>query len=314
MGLSARVPELGALETLLAVARHGSLNAVGREIGVSQQAVSARISAMEAQTGVRLVERTKRGSALTPAGVVVAEWAAHVINAAGELDAGLATLRRDRRARLRISASLTVAEQLLPGWLVSLRAAARGRGEQPAEITLTATNSERVIDDVRAGVTDLGFIEGPQAPRGMRSRVIAHDDLVVIAPPDHPWTRRRRPVTAAELCAASLVTREEGSGTRDFLTSALQQVLGVDAQQAPSALALSTTSAVRAAVQAGAGPAALSRLAVADDLAAGRLVQVPVADLPLTRALRAVWIGPAMGAPGPVRDLLAHIRSRGGPA
>lgn len=304
------MPELGALEVLLAVARHGSFNAASTELGISQQAVSARIASMEAQTGVPLVTRTRRGSSLTPAGTVVAEWAARLLDVAGEVDAGLATLRADRRARLRISASLTVADQLLPGWLVSLRAAARHRGEEPPEIFLNATNSEHVVDDVRDDRADLGFVEGPHLPRGLRSRVVAHDELVLVVPPDHPWARRRTPVRPAELAATALVTREEGSGTRTFLSVALQRVLGAETEQAPPALALSTVSAVRAAVRAGAGAAVLSRLAVSDDVAAGRLRIVPVAELDLARTLRAVWTGPDRGAPGPARDLLSHITTR----
>ena len=74
MGLSAHVPDLAALEMLLAVARTGSLNSAAREAGVTQQAVSARIRAIEAQTGVALVHRTPRGSSLTADGAVIAEW------------------------------------------------------------------------------------------------------------------------------------------------------------------------------------------------------------------------------------------------
>jgi DNA-binding transcriptional LysR family regulator len=63
-----------------------------------------------------------------------------------------------------VSASLTVAEQLLPGWLVSLQAAAWCRGETPIEVVLTATNSNHVLDQVRAGDADLGFVEEPYTP------------------------------------------------------------------------------------------------------------------------------------------------------
>src|SRR5262249_4699078 len=76
MALSQHVPDLAALEVLLGVARTGSLNSAARQAGVSQQAVSARIAAMEAQTGVALVHRTPRGSSLTAEGTVIAEWAA----------------------------------------------------------------------------------------------------------------------------------------------------------------------------------------------------------------------------------------------
>ena len=84
MGLSAHVPDLAALEVLLGVARTGSLNSAAGQIGVSQQAVSARIRAMEAQTGVALVRRSPRGSSLTAEGAVIAEWAARLLDVAGE--------------------------------------------------------------------------------------------------------------------------------------------------------------------------------------------------------------------------------------
>ncbi len=313
MPLSARVPDLAALEVLLAVARTGSLNAAARQVGITQQAVSARVKSAEAQAGVALVMRTPRGSTLTPEGVVVAEWAARLLAVARELDAGLAAFRRDQRTRLRVSASLTIAEQLLPGWLVTLQARARQRGEPPAEVVLTAANSDTVVQQVRSGAADLGFVEGPTSPKGLRNRVIGHDELVVVVRPDHPWVQRRQPLSPAELAGARLVSREEGSGTRNALTAALSASLGHPVTM-PVALALSSTAAVRAAVLAGAGPAVLSELAVAEDLASHRLARVPVADVNLRRSLRAIWPGGPLPPMGAARDLLAHVTALHGGA
>lgn len=307
MRLSPRMPDLAALQVFLAVAHTGSLNAAAQQVGVSQQAVSARIASMEAQTGVQLVSRSPKGSTLTPAGVSVAEWADRLLASAAELDAGLAALRQDQQTRLRVSASLTIAEQLLPRWLVSLQAAGRSRGQHAAEFILTATNSDHVIDQIRREEADLGFIEGPKVPRDLRSKVIGHDHLVLVTRPDHPWVKRRRPIDAAELNATPLITREEGSGTRDALTAALRHALGPTSRQAAPIMALSTTSAVRAAVLAGAGPAVLSELALTDDLASGRLAAIRLADLDLRRTLRTIWAGPRTPPAGAARDLLSHI-------
>jgi molybdate transport repressor ModE-like protein len=309
MALSARVPDLAALEVLLSVARTGSLGRAAQEAGVSQQAVSARIRAMEAQTGVTLVQRTARGSSLTAEGAVIAQWAARVVDVAGELDAEIAALRQDLRSRLRLCASLTIADRLLPAWLVSFRAAARDRGGQDVEITLTAANAEGVITHVTDGAADLGFIASRSAPRLLRSRVIGHDRLVVIVPPGHPWGRRRRPVSAAELAATPLVSREGGSGTGQTLTAALTAAIGADVLQAPAALSVSTTAAARAAVLAGAAPTVITELAVADDLAVGRLTTIEIPELDLKRALRAIWNGSASPPAGPARDLVTHILS-----
>ena len=309
MGLSARVPDLAALEVLLSVARTGSLGRAAQESGVSQQAVSARIRAMEAQTGVTLVQRTARGSSLTAEGAVIAQWAARVLDVASELDAEIAAQRQDRRSRLRLCASLTIAERLLPVWLVSYRAAAKDRGSQDVEITLTASNADGVITHVTDGTADLGFIASASAPRSLRSRVIGHDRLVVVVPPGHPWARRHRPVSAAELAATPLVGREGGSGAGQTLTAALTAAIGADVLQAPAALSVSTTAAARTAALAGAAPAVITELAVADDLAAGRLTSIEIPGLDLKRTLRAVWNGSANPPAGPARDLVAHILS-----
>jgi DNA-binding transcriptional LysR family regulator len=63
---------------------------------------------------------------------------------------------------------------------------------------LTAANTEAAIDHVTAGAADTGFIEGPRQPTSVRSRVIGHDQLVVVTAPGHPWARRRGGISAAE--------------------------------------------------------------------------------------------------------------------
>lgn len=308
--LSTHMPHLGAFEVFLAIARTGSLGAAGREFGLTQQAVSARLASLEAQTGVTLVVRTPRGSQLTPAGIVVAEWADRLLDVARYVDAGLATLRTEKRKRVKVAASLTVAEQLMPRWLVSLQVSASRFGATTPEVIMTATNSDQAIAAVRDRAADLGFIETPYAPTGLRSRVVGRDELVVVVPAGHKWARRQRSLTAAKLSKTPLVSREAGSGTRDSLAAALSRALGDTNPQAPPILELSSAAAVRAAVVAGAGPAVMSRLAVADDLAIGRMHAVAVPELDLRRQLRAIWVGGRLPPAGAVRDLLSHITSR----
>ena len=309
MALSARMPELSAFEVLLAIARTGSLSAAGREVGLTQQAVSSRLTSIEAQAGVQLVARTTRGSQLTEAGVVVAEWADQLLSVAQNVDAGLASLRSESRNRVKVVASLTIAEQLMPRWLVSLQTAGNRHGVAAPQVIFTAINSDHAISAVLNGEADLGFVECPRLPRRLRSRVGGPDQLVVVVPPEHKWARRSTPVTALELSRTPLVMRESGSGTRDSLGAALRQVLGGGAEQAPPVLELNSATAVRAAVLAGAGPAVMSTLAVQDDLRVGRLRTIAIPDLDLRRDLRAIWVGGRIPPAGAVRDLLSHISS-----
>jgi DNA-binding transcriptional LysR family regulator len=232
-----------------------------------------------------------------------------VLEAADQLDAGIAALRAGRRGHLSIAASLTIAEHLLPAWLVALRARQAQLGQVPTDVTMTATNSERVATLVAAGDVDLGFVEGPDAPEDLQHRLVGTDTLVVVVGPGHAWAQRSgRRVTAATLAATPLVVREPGSGTRTVLDRALEGL-----ETAAPALELSSTAAVRSAVAAGAGPAALGAHAIRDDLATGRLVRINVGGLDLTRRLHAVWRGGASPPEGPARDLVtwaaAHAQS-----
>jgi DNA-binding transcriptional LysR family regulator len=310
MPLSNRMPELTSFELFLAIAETGSLGRAAHRFGMTQQAVSKRLASMEAQIGVTLAVRTRQGSQLTPAGLIVAEWAARLLELAHEIDAGMDSLRKEGRERVKVMASQTIAEHLMPHWLLSLQNAARMRGVKVPQVILTATNSEHTIASVRDGTTDLGFVENPGPPTGLGSCVVGHDELVVVVPPGHKWTRHARVVTPRELAQTPLVTREPHSGIRDSLTVALRRVLGDDMQQAPPVLELTSAAAMRAAVLAGAGPAAMSRLAVADDLAVGRLRAITINEVDLRRTFRAIWVGGRTPPAGAVRDLVSHITSR----
>lgn len=299
--LSHRVPDLGALELLLAVARLGSLGRAARGLGITQPAASGRVRAMERLLGVALVERSPRGSRLTDAGVLVTDWARKVVEAAEALDAGAQALRGRRDSRLRVAASMTIAEYLLPGWLIALRTERPGTA-----VSLSTGNSAAVAERLLAGRADLGFVEGLDVPAGLDGAVVGRDRLVVVTAPGHPWARRRAPLDPAELAATPLILRERGSGTRQVLDAALATHGGL----AEPLLELASTTAAKAAAVSGAGPSVLSELAIGEELAARRLVEIPVRDLSLSRALRAVW--PTGQRPtGPARELLGLTRSRG---
>ncbi|MEU2611365.1 LysR family transcriptional regulator [Micromonospora sp. NPDC007271] len=300
MPLPPQVTDLTSFDLLLSVARLGSIGQAAAEHRISQPAASARLRYLERRLGLTLLQRTPRGSVLTPTGALIADWARGVVEAADSLAAAVQTLRSSHESRLAVAASQTIAEYLLPAWLVALRA------RQPdLVVTLQAANSAEVATRLLAGNADLGFVEGPDLPPGLDAETVAEDRLSVVVAPTHPWARRRRGIAPAELAATPLVSREAGSGTRRALEAALREH-HIDTLTAPL-LELSSTTAIKHAVAAGSGPAVLSSLAVSTELAAGTLAAVPVSGLTLHRRLRAAW--PAgRQLTGPARDLYAIAR------
>lgn len=307
--MASHVPDLDALRLLVLIARLGSIGAAARAHGTTQQAASERLRTMEALTGLALVRRGARGSELTESGVVVVERAAQLLAVAEETEVVITGLRADRGRGLTVWASMTIAETLLPHWLVQLRRRQLSEGLDPTTVSLTASNSTRVLEAVRDGTASLGFVEGVAAPTGVRHTAVAEDALVLVAAPGTALSRRRTPLTPAQVADLSLVQRESGSGSREVLEAALS-AHGL-AGAAPVA-ELTTATAVRAIVLAGGSAAFLSQRVVARDLELGQLVAVPTTGLHLERTFRAVWSGAKQPPAGPVRNLVGIARSNAG--
>lgn len=282
MALAPGVDDLNSLALLISVVELGSLSQAGARHGVSQPAASTRLARLEGKLGLRLVERTTTGCTPTPAGSAVVEWSREILAHAERMGRAVQALK-EPRATVSIAASLTIAEQLLPGWLAVLHA------QRPeVKIHVAVANSRAVVGLVRDGMVGLGFVETTDEIHGLHTREILRDRLVVVVSPQHPWRRRRSPLQARQLAESALVLREPGSGTRDTLERAIGQA---GFALADPVLELASTAAVRNAVAAGVGATVMSELAVVDDVASGRLIIVPTVGLDLGRPLAAVWRG-----------------------
>lgn len=299
MPLPSTFPDLVSLDLFASVVELGSVSRAAAAHGISQPSASARIAGLERRLGITLLNRAPGGSAPTAEGALVADWLSQLLSSAADLEAALQALRVRRGRRVRIAATRTIAELWLPSWLVGVR------DRYPATpVELEPAEASEVVARVRDGKADLGFIESSVSTTGLSSAVVGADRLVVVVDPEHPWGRRRGQLNAATLAATPLVALEPGSPTRQALEDALRKA-GLATSK--PVVELGQTAAVKAAVIAGQGPAVLSRLAVDDDVAAGRLLMLEVEGLDLDRRLRAVWS--ASRAPeGPAADLLAVAR------
>lgn len=274
------VPDIASLDLLRSVARLGSIRQAASVHGVSQPAASMRLSSLEKLLGVTLLDRSGGGAKLTPAGLAVVEWSERILSDTAELLAGAKALRSHGETHLRLAASMTVAEYLVPQWLSRLRA----KGSERV-IALDMGNSEHVFQAMRLHEADIGFVEGSAVPPEFNQMKVYEDDLVLVVSPGHPWSHRKKVVTPRELASTPLVLREPGSGTREILEVTLAKL---DLFLTPL-VELASNTAIKATVASGAGPGVLSRLAVTSELDEGKLVRVRLAGIHLERSVRGVW-------------------------
>ena len=265
---------LRQLEVFAATARAGTVRAAADQVARSQSAASATLVELEDTLGAQLFDRVGRRLLLNENGRALLPKAMSLLDRAAELQHLFAA---EHDAPLRLAASLTIGECLLPDLLANWKA-----GHPASPVQLMIGNTHEVIQAVVALQVDLGFIEGPQAHPDLLLRPWLSDEMVVVAAPTHALARKRR-VADDALRTARWAMREPGSGSRELVDRWLLEHLG----QIDVAFELGSLDAIRRLVAAGAAVACLSQHAVADALADGSLVRLRT-GLPAARRRLAI--------------------------
>jgi DNA-binding transcriptional LysR family regulator len=244
-------------------------------LDLTQSATTKRIQALERRLGVTLLTRSRHGVRPTEEGMALYPEARLALDALAQAEQAVAGARAARP--LRIAASHTIGEALLPTWLTAFRAELPGVHPQ-----VDVVNSVGAIAAVREERADVGFVEGLEPLDGLDAKVVARDEIVLAVAAAHRWAHRRK-VNPRELMKGRWISRESGSGMRAVAAAALAEV-GVELE--PD-LSLASLEGVKRSLQAG-GFALISELALEPDLSAGRLVRLPLKDLTIERPLVAI--------------------------
>jgi DNA-binding transcriptional LysR family regulator len=262
----------------VALADHGSVTAASRAEGLSQPALTQSLRALERRFGVSLTLRVGRRLVLTQPARTIVEYARRLLRISEEVDAAAREMAGLERGRLALAASTTPGTYLLPRLLGRFRA----RHPQIA-LHLRIGDTREVEEWVQRGAVDFGVIGETREQLGLVITPFRRDELVVVAPPGHPFARAAR-LEPEALASEPLILREKGSSTRETLERALA-ALG----RSPVALfELGSTEAILQAVAAGLGASVVSELAVEGALEMRRVVVRRVARLDLTRYLAVV--------------------------
>jgi DNA-binding transcriptional LysR family regulator len=253
--------DLQLLETLQAVARHGSFSRAARELRLTQPAVSMQVRRLEQALGLPLLERVGKRAFPTKAGEVLL---AHAGRARRELEAGLEVVQQLRgvvAGRIRLGTSASFSIYLLPP---ALR---RFRSRYPkTELTVVTGNAPEIARGVVQNDLDVGIVSLPVRERELAVTAFHRHELVAIAPPDRRWRRGQR-VRAAELAREPLILFEQGATLRRVIDEWFQRA-GV----APTLpMELNNTEAIKKLVESGLGLSVTSWFSVEDEVRARKL-------------------------------------------
>jgi len=265
--------ELRQLRAFEAAVRHGSLTRAAAELGLSQPAVSMQVQALEEELGLRLLDRLPRRVVPTAAGELLFDYARRLLTLEDEAGRALTGLKGLEVGSLRVAASPTIGNYLLPEILGRFR-----RRYPGLRVIADIAPSHRVGEALRSRSAEVGLVEAEIDVEGLTGQPFCTDELVLVVPAGHPWAGRPS-VEPHELLAVPFVAREPESGTRALVDDRLRSA-GV---AVTPAMELGGVEAIKNAVRAGLGVSFVSRHAIALEERLGVLAVVPVAGLDMRR-------------------------------
>jgi DNA-binding transcriptional LysR family regulator len=263
------------------VAETGSVRAAAEQLVVTQAAVSASLAAMQRSIGLQLIRPDGRGLRLTSAGEEYAAYAHRVLGLLDEARVAAAAAADPERGELRIAAVTTAAEQIVPSLLSGFR-----RRHPHTGVLLEAGNRDRIRTLLERHRVDLAVAGRPEPGWEVRVHAVRPHQLVVVSSPELATESVAAAAAGASAVSGMLpwlarqawLLREPGSGTR-LSTEALLADLDIT----PPTLTVGSNGAIRESAAVGLGVTLVSRDAVAQELASGRLAEIAVPGTPLHR-------------------------------
>lgn len=267
---------LKQLRVLVAVVEAGGVTAAAERLCVTAPAVSLQLKTLEDNVGAPVLVRPSL--ALTPVG-------AELFDAARRMEATLAraldrvgALRAGRAGQVALGVTST-AKYFAPALIATIA------GAMPElDVSLAVGNRAEIVAGLDLGRIDLAITGRPPRTPMVEATVIGDHPHVWVAAPDHPLVARRG-IDPTELLRETILTREEGSGTRSLMERLLGAAGGEDAHHG---MVFNSNETIKQAAIARLGIAFLSGHTVVSELEDGRLVLLDVVGSPVVRRWFAV--------------------------
>ena len=264
------------LKVFKTVADRLSFTKAAAELLISQPAVTKQINELERLLGKPLYLRHGNRISLTDDGVRLLEYANRILALYGELRDAFVEEQGAFSGEIRLGASTTLSQYVLPGLLAKFR-----KLYPDVRVTLFNGNTEQIERQIADGKLDFGMIEGTASNPALHYELFMDDELVLVTSASNTSFTREE-ITAADLPALPLVIRENGSGTLDVLSRELSRH-GLSLRQLHIEMQLGSTESIKHYLFYSDTFAFVSVQAVLDELAANRLRVVEVGDMELVR-------------------------------
>lgn len=266
------------LETFLEVARHSSFSRAAEKRFRTQPAISSQIRALEEEVGARLFDRSGGKVALTGAGKVFQQYAEQTLEARKTMLVTVAEMERVPRGEIVVGANEGTCLHILPEVFAEFKKLYPEVGVQ-----ISRLERGKILESIIENSVDFGVVSTPVDDKRLTVVNIHRDELVIIAPPGHPLSRQKK-ATAAEIAQYPLLLPKVGR-TRD----ALENLFHDQRLKPKIAMELDSSELLKRFVAANVGVGFIARSNVMEDVKAGVLAAITLAEPPIRRDLALVF-------------------------
>jgi len=264
------------------VTRQQSFSKAAKLLHMSQPAVSTQVKNLEEYYQGQLLTRTPQGVTLTKAGEVFYNYAQKILDLQDEMEQQIETVFQHENNQVVVGASTTIGNVALPCSIYLFK-------EQfpEVELCLNIANAEEVLNMVMTDVVDIGVVEGETESSALKSFQVATDELVLIVPPQHP--AQGDIISLQDFLKQPLIMREDGSGTRKILATALARH-GYSVNQLNVITEMKNIYAIKSAVEAGLGGSVMPLLAVRKEAYTGTLKVLRIMDMAMPLIFNIIYL------------------------
>jgi DNA-binding transcriptional LysR family regulator len=262
--------ELRHLETFLKIATLRSFTKAAEELYLTQPTVSKQIVDLERFFDVKLIDRTKRTVMLTKAGDLLLKYAKDFIRLKKETIEEIAAFKGLTKGTITVGASTIPGIYILPSVLSIFKKSYPG-----IQIRLLISDTKGIIEKMEEGAIDIGFVGAKSAAKKLDYKKLIDDTIVMIAPVEFPDS-----INLNELKGYPLIAREPGSGTRNTFEASLKKIKHVKTTDLTVIAELTDTEAIKETVKNGMGISYISKMAIVEELARGRLKRISIQGFP----------------------------------
>lgn len=266
------------LETFLEVSRHASFSRAAEKRFRTQPAISSQIRALEEEVGARLFDRSGGKVALTGAGKIFQQYVEQSLQARKTMMVTIAEMERVPRGEIVVGANEGTCLHILPEVFAEFRKLYPEVGVQ-----ISRLERAKILESIIDNSVDFGVVSTPVDDKRLTVVTIHRDELVTIVPPGHPLARSKK-AAIAEVAQFPLLLPRIGR-TRD----SLEDLFHERGLKPKIAMELDSSELLKRFVAAGVGAGFIARSNVIEDVKAGALAAIPIADASIRRDLALVF-------------------------